>query len=166
MAVRRVGYGIMGEIIRRDELAAKVLELKAAGKTIVTTNGCFDILHVGHVDILNQAKALGDFLIVGLNSDQSVRRIKGDARPIMPQDDRAKILANLIAVDFVTIFDEETPVEFLKIAKPDIHVKGQDYTANGLAETPIVESFGGVVKLLPLLKGNSTSGLIQKIQSL
>src|SRR5271167_2321674 len=117
----------MGEIIRRDELAAKVLELKAAGKTIVTTNGCFDILHVGHVDILNQAKALGDVLIVGLNSDQSVRRIKGDARPIMPQDDRAKILANLVAVDLVTIFDEETPIEFLKVAKPDIHVKGQDY---------------------------------------
>ncbi len=156
----------MGEIISRDTLATKVMELKAARKKIVTTNGCFDILHVGHVDILNQAKALGDVLIVGLNSDQSVRRIKGESRPIMPQEDRALILANLVPVDFVTIFDEETPVEFLHVAKPDIHVKGQDYAANGLAETPVIESLGGIVKLLPLVKGNSTTGLLAKIQAL
>jgi rfaE bifunctional protein nucleotidyltransferase chain/domain len=156
----------MGQVITRDELANKISTLKSAHKKIVTTNGCFDILHVGHVRILNEAKALGDVLIVGINSDQSVRKLKGESRPVVPQNDRAEILANLAAVDFVTIFDEDTPVEFLQVAMPDIHVKGQDYNGKALAEKPVVEGLGGTVKLLPLVPSKSTSGLIDKIRSL
>jgi rfaE bifunctional protein nucleotidyltransferase chain/domain len=156
----------MGQIITRNELAKTASALKAAHKKIVTTNGCFDILHVGHVHILNGAKALGDVLIVGINSDESVRKLKGDSRPITPEKERAEIIANLVAVDFVTIFDEDTPVEFLKVAMPDIHVKGQDYEVKALQETPVVEALGGSVKLLPLIPSKSTSALIKKIRSL
>jgi rfaE bifunctional protein nucleotidyltransferase chain/domain len=156
----------MGQIVTRNELAKRISAFKSANQKIVTTNGCFDILHVGHVRILNEAKALGDILIVGINSDESVRRLKGDARPIVSQDDRAEILANLQAVDLVTIFDEDTPVEFLQVAKPDIHVKGQDYNSKELAEKPVVEAMGGSVKLLPLVASKSTTALIGKIRSL
>jgi rfaE bifunctional protein nucleotidyltransferase chain/domain len=156
----------MGQVVTRDDLAKKISTLKSAHKKIVTTNGCFDILHVGHIRILNEAKALGDVLIVGINSDKSVRKLKGEARPVVSQNDRAEILANLAAVDFVTIFDEDTPVEFLRVAKPDIHVKGQDYEAKALAEAPVVESMGGTVKLLPLVPSKSTTGLIDKIRTL
>jgi D-beta-D-heptose 7-phosphate kinase/D-beta-D-heptose 1-phosphate adenosyltransferase len=156
----------MGKVIDSQELAALADNLTLEHKKIVTTNGCFDILHVGHIQILNQAKALGDVLIVGLNSDESVRKIKGSARPINNQADRAQLLANLIAVDYVFIFNEDTPVEFVKIAKPTIHAKGQDYTDKALAEAPIVESLGGRVELLPLVQSKSTTGLIEKIKSL
>jgi len=156
----------MGQVVTREELASLVAKFKSNEKIIVTTNGCFDILHVGHVRILNEAKALGDVLIVGMNSDDSVRRLKGDARPIVCETDRAEILANLASVDLVTIFDEDTPVEFLRVANPAIHVKGQDYSATALAEAPVVEAMGGSVKLLPLVPSKSTTSLVSKIRSL
>ena len=156
----------MGNVINRDELSKLVSNLKAAGKKIVTTNGCFDILHVGHVQILNGARALGDVLIVGLNSDASVQRFKGADRPVVSEADRAEVLSNLRSVDYVTIFDEDNPVEFLKVVKPDIHVKGKDYANKKLAEQEVVESLGGKVELLDLVPGKSTTSLIGKIKTL
>lgn len=153
----------MGQILDRQELAKKIAAHKAEKKKIVTTNGCFDILHIGHVRILNAAKALGDILVVGVNSDASVRRLKGAKRPLVPEDERAEIIANLQAVDYVTIFPEDTPVEFLTAIKPDIHVKGKDYKVGSLAETPVVESFGGRVELLELVPNKSTTKLIGAI---
>ncbi|MGD9683054.1 MAG: D-glycero-beta-D-manno-heptose 1-phosphate adenylyltransferase [Candidatus Obscuribacterales bacterium] len=154
----------MENILARNELAGLAEDLRKSGKKIVTTNGCFDIIHVGHTRILKQARSLGDVLVVGINSDDSVRRLnKGPTRPINSQDDRAEVLASLACVDFVTIFDEETPVEFLKEIKPDIHVKGSDYRPEDLAETPVVESFGGRVHILALVPGKSTSSVVDRI---
>src|ERR1043166_4038641 len=117
----------MGNVISRADLSALSDKLKAEGKRIVTTNGCFDLLHVGHVRILKAARELGDVLIVGINSDASVRELKGESRPITPENERAEILSSLWFVDFVTVFSEDTPVEFLRQVKPWIHVKGSDY---------------------------------------
>lgn len=155
----------MGQVVRREDLFALGEKLRAEGKTIVSTNGCFDILHVGHCRILQQSKALGDVLVVGLNADASVRRLKGPERPINQEDDRAELLAALEAVDYVTIFGEDTPVEFLKELRPHIHVKGADYKPSDLAETPVVESFGGRVEILKLVPGRSTTNLVSKIRS-
>jgi rfaE bifunctional protein nucleotidyltransferase chain/domain len=156
----------MGTIVNRQELAEELAKLRKQGKKIVTTNGCFDILHVGHMQILNQAKALGDVLVVGVNSDASVERLKGKERPVITADDRAELLANLNSVDYVTIFEEDTPTEFLEVAKPDIHVKGADYEITALEEAPLVESYGGKVVLLKLRPGRSTTNLIKKIRAL
>jgi glycerol-3-phosphate cytidylyltransferase len=153
-----------GRVVEAKELIEAADQARKNGKRVVTTNGCFDILHIGHVRILNQARAEGDVLFLGLNSDASVKRLKGADRPINNQSDRGELLANLRSVDYVYIFSEDTPVEFLKMVKPDIHIKGADYTSDKLAETPVVESFGGVVKLLPLVPQKSTTGLVQKIK--
>lgn len=154
----------MNKIVGRENLSKLSHELKEHGKKVVSTNGCFDILHVGHVRILQQARALGDVLVVGINSDASVRRLgKGDDRPINSESDRAEVLAALACVDYVTVFGEDTPVEFLSYLKPDIHVKGSDYKPEDLEETPIVESFGGQVKILALVPGKSTTAIVQKI---
>ncbi|MCC6979060.1 MAG: D-glycero-beta-D-manno-heptose 1-phosphate adenylyltransferase [Candidatus Melainabacteria bacterium] len=155
----------MGTVLTKEALAARLNELRDEGKTIVSTNGCFDILHVGHVRILKQSKALGNILVVGINSDASVKRLKGEDRPINNQDDRAELLSSLECVDFVSIFDEGTPVEFLKSVKPNIHVKGADYKPENLEETPVVESFGGEVRILPLVPQKSTTSLVEKIRS-
>ncbi len=155
----------MGTVLTRDSLAAHIDQLRGQGKRIVSTNGCFDILHVGHVRILKQSKELGDILVVGINSDASVKKLKGEDRPINSQDDRAELLSSLECVDIVSIFDEGTPVEFLKVVKPDIHVKGADYKPQDLEETPVVESFGGKVKILPLVPQKSTTSLVEKIRS-
>lgn len=155
----------MGTVLTKDALAAHLDEQRGQGKTVVSTNGCFDILHVGHVRILKQSKALGDILVVGINSDASVKRLKGEDRPINDQDDRAELLSSLACVDFVCIFDEGTPVEFLKSVKPNIHVKGADYKPEDLEETPIVKSFGGRVEILPLVPQKSTTSLVEKIRS-
>jgi len=154
----------MGKVASAIEIAKAADEARQLGKKVITTNGCFDILHIGHVRILNQARAEGDLLFLGLNSDDSVRRLKGPERPINNEDDRAELLANLVSVDYVYIFSEDTPIEFLKLVKPNIHVKGADYTTGQLAETPVVESFGGQVKLLPLVPQKSTTSLVQKIK--
>jgi rfaE bifunctional protein nucleotidyltransferase chain/domain len=137
--------------------------LRGQKKRVVTTNGCFDLLHVGHVRSLKSARELGDVLVVGLNSDDSVRRLKGSSRPLNCQDDRAEILASLACVDYVHIFDEDTPVEFIKAVKPNVHAKGGDYSPSQLAETPVVESFGGRVHIIELVPGRSTTGLVQKM---
>lgn len=156
----------MGIILERAQLSDVIAKLRQANKKIVTTNGCFDIVHVGHISVLKSAKALGDILIVGINSDASVKKLKGNERPLVSENDRAEVIASLVPVDFVTIFDEDTPVEWLKIVKPDVHVKGGDHDLKNLAEVPVVTSFGGEVKLVPIVSGKSTSGLIDKIKTL
>lgn len=150
-------------IIEREKLEALSKRLKDAGKRIVSTNGCFDILHVGHVRILEQAREFGDVLVVGINSDTSVRVLKGEKRPINAELDRAEVLAALKSVDYVTIFGEQTPVEFLKLLQPHIHVKGADYKPEQLEETPIVEQFGGRVEILPLVPNKSTTSVVDRI---
>ena len=154
----------MGQVVLREDVFALGEKLRQDGKTVVSTNGCFDILHVGHCRILQQSKALGDVLVVGLNSDESVRKLKGPERPINSQDDRAELLAALECVDYVTVFGEDTPVEFLQLLRPNIHVKGADYKPTDLAETPVLESFGGRVEILKLVEGKSTTNLVGRIR--
>ncbi len=156
---------VTSRILARQELARVAEELRAAGKRIIVTNGCFDILHVGHVRVLDAARQLGDVLIVGLNSDESVRKLKGPTRPVNNEIDRAEILANLRSVDFVTVFTEDTADELLKAIKPDIYAKGADYNVSNLPETKTVESFGGQIRLLELVPGKSTTNIVGKIQS-
>ncbi|MCW5938378.1 MAG: D-glycero-beta-D-manno-heptose 1-phosphate adenylyltransferase [Fimbriimonadaceae bacterium] len=135
------------------------------GRRLVFTNGVFDLLHAGHVDTIEAAKALGDMLVVGLNSDSSANRLgKGPGRPLAPLDDRARVVAALRAVDFVVSFEEDTPVELLRQLKPEIHVKGGDYDPESLPETPVVRAFGGAVVVVPFLYGRSTTALIEKIR--
>lgn len=153
----------MGLVITREELKQVVRAQKEQNKTIVTTNGCFDILHVGHVRYLKEARRLGDLLIVGVNTDASVKRLKGSSRPLNNEDDRAEVLASLECVDYVLLFPEDTPVEFIKVVQPNFHAKGGDYDVSKLAETPVVESFGGQMKIIDLVPGRSTTGLIAKI---
>jgi len=156
----------VAKIVSRNELQQTIEAARAKGKVIVTTNGCFDILHVGHVRFLQAAKRLGDLLLVGVNTDASVKRLgKGDDRPINNEQDRAEIISALACVDFVTIFDEDTPVEFLKLVQPDFHAKGGDYKPADLAETPIVESFGGAIKIIDLVPDKSTTQLVLKIRA-
>ncbi|EMY79110.1 bifunctional protein RfaE, domain II [Leptospira weilii serovar Ranarum str. ICFT] len=133
---------------------------------IVFTNGCFDLVHKGHITYLSQARELGDFLWVGLNSDSSVKRLKGEQRPVVSEEDRAILLSNLRFVDAVTIFSQDTPLDLIRLVKPAIHVKGGDYKAEDLPETPVIREFGGEVKILPFVPGKSTSLLIEKILKL
>ncbi len=134
------------------------------GRRLVFTNGVFDLLHAGHVAYLEQARALGDLLIVGLNTDASVRRLgKGDGRPINPLEDRAAVIAALRAVDAVVAFEERTPERIIETLKPEIHVKGGDYDPETMPETALVHSYGGDVVVLPLLTGRSTSAILKKL---
>lgn len=151
-------------ILSRETAARVIEELKLQGKKVVFTNGCFDILHVGHLRYLNDAKKQGDVLIVGVNSDESVRRLKGPTRPINNEIDRAEMLSGLKAVDFTLIFDELTPIETLEKIKPSIHVKGGDYTKEQLPETTTVEKNGGEVIILSYVEGKSTTNIVNKIQ--
>ncbi|CUU06948.1 rfaE bifunctional protein, domain II [Candidatus Thermokryptus mobilis] len=153
----------MGKIVEVDEIAKISMELKNKGKKIVFTNGCFDILHRGHVEYLSKAKQLGDVLIVGLNSDSSVKMIKGDKRPIVPQEDRAFILSNLSFVDYVVIFDEPTPYELISKIVPDVLVKGSDWSEENVVGRDIVEANGGKVVLIELVPGRSTTNVIKTI---
>ncbi len=130
---------------------------------MVFTNGCFDIIHRGHIECLRRAKSFGDVLIVGLNSDSSVRKIKGEKRPILPQNDRAEIIASLEMVDYVLIFREETPSNVIAALVPDVLVKGGDYVKGNIVGSKIVESGGGRVKTVRQVKGRSTNNIIQKI---
>lgn len=151
-------YGSNTKIINKDELARILPSLK--GKKIVFSNGCFDILHAGHVSYLNKAKKLGDVLILGLNSDESVKKLKGDSRPINNELDRASVLAGLESVDFVVIFNEETPLELVKLVKPEILVKGADYEGKEV----VGSEFANEVKLIDFVNGKSTSNIINKIK--
>jgi glycerol-3-phosphate cytidylyltransferase len=146
-----------------DALTEFVKGVKSQNKKIVSTNGCFDILHRGHIYYLNETAKLGNVFIVGINSDKSVKALKGDNRPLQSEDDRAYILSSLKAVDAVYIFNEPTPCEFLEIVKPDIHTKGGDYEIEKLPETKIVEKHGGKIKILKFIDGYSSSKIIEKL---
>jgi len=137
--------------------------LRSQGKKIIFTNGCFDILHSGHIQYLEQAKALGDILFLGLNSDDSVRRIKGSPRPIVSEEERAFVVAGLQSVDFVVIFEQDTPYELIRLLKPDILVKGGDWKPEDIVGSDIVQGYGGRVLSLPYLEGISTTELFFKI---
>ena len=156
----------MGVVLSRSDLIREVGELKRAGKQVVFTNGCFDLLHPGHVQLLEQAKSLGDALILAINSDASVRGNKGGGRPVIPENERAEVLAALAAVDYVTIFDEPTPKEIVAAVVPDILVKGSDWGPNEIVGREEVEAAGGHVVLVPLEPGYSTTGLIERIRRL
>lgn len=147
-----------------DNYIRKVESLKREGKVIVFTNGCFDIIHAGHVDYLQKARSLGDFLIVGLNSDSSVKKIKGCSRPINPQDQRKKVLEALKPVDMVIIFDEETPERLIKEIKPDILVKGGDWKVENIVGADFVMSYGGKVYTVDFIYDTSTTKIVQKVK--
>ncbi len=140
--------------------------LREKRKKVVFTNGCFDLLHLGHIHYLKKAKEKGDILIVGLNSDSSVRKLKGEGRPIVPEKERAEILSALEFVDYVTIFSEDTPANLIREVKPDVLVKGGDYSLNEIVGKNYVSSYGGKVVTINLVKGKSTTNLIKKIQCL
>ncbi len=150
-------------IIDRENAAQFCEDLRRQGKKIVFTNGCFDIIHAGHVRYLTTAKNFGDVLIIGLNTDDSVRRLKGASRPINSQADRAEVLLGLKAVDHVIYFGEQTAENLIAEVKPDIYVKGGDYTLETLPEAAIVQSYGGRVELVNLVAGRSTTNIIEKI---
>jgi len=145
------------------ELSAVTGEHRAAGRTIVLTNGCFDILHAGHVHSLETAATLGDVLVVALNSDASVRRLKGRDRPLNSLADRLAVLSALRCDDHVVAFDEDWPEPLIRAARPHVYVKGSDYNPDTLRETPLVESLGGSVRIVPLLPGRSSSSLIARL---
>lgn len=152
------------KIISFNKIEMICKKIRQEGKTIVTTNGCFDILHLGHVEYLQKASELSDILIVGINSQDSVRRIKGSGRPIMSEQGRVSVVAALGFVDYCVIFDEDTPIELLKTIKPDIHIKGGDYLPDGLIEKKVIEDNGGVIMILPLVAGYSTTSVIEKLK--
>ena len=146
-----------------DELSLEIAPETRKGTKVVFTNGCFDLLHVGHVRYLRQAKRMGDLLVVGINTDESVRRLKGPCRPVQPEQDRAEILASLECVDFVVSFDEDTPLSLIERLMPDVLAKGADWPLDEIVGREVVEASGGRVARIPYLKGMSTSGLIERI---
>jgi len=146
-----------------EDARARILQWRSTGAVIVFTNGCFDLLHPGHIHLLKQARSLGDRLIIGLNSDESVRRLKGPARPILSEHDRAAVLGALEAVDLIVVFGEDTPLELISALRPDILVKGSDYTLDTVVGRDLVESYGGRVRLVPLLDGHSTTRLVRMV---
>jgi D-glycero-beta-D-manno-heptose 1-phosphate adenylyltransferase len=152
------------KILTRDELLSERARLRAAGKSLVFTNGVFDILHIGHVRYLAQARALGDALVVAVNSDASVRELKGPERPLTPENDRAEILAALESVDYVTIFSELSPRSLISALLPDVLVKGGDYALDEIHGREEVEAAGGRVVSLPLVEGASTSKIVERMK--
>lgn len=156
---------IKNKILSHNQLIGKLEELRMKNKKIVFTNGCFDLLHQGHIDYLAKAKELGDILILGLNTDASIQRLKGLSRPIQDQISRATILASLVQVDFVVLFDEDTPYELIKFVQPDVLVKGADYKAENIVGYDIVKAKGGEVVTIEFLEGFSTSNIVNKIKA-
>ena len=150
-------------ILDRQQLIQEVVRLRLKSKTIAFTNGVFDILHEGHITVLSKAASFADILIVGINSDASVKKIKGEDRPVNNENSRALILASLIMVDDIVIFEEETPVEIIKLIQPDVLVKGGDYTLDTIVGAKEVIAHGGTVEIVPLLEGFSTTNIIEKI---
>lgn len=153
----------MGKIFNIDELIKFRQKVQREGKKVVFTNGCFDIIHRGHIELLKKAKEFGDILIIGLNSDFSVKKIKGGERPILNEDDRAYILGALECVDAVCLFDEETPSRIIEQLKPDVLVKGGDYKIGEIVGRETVQDCGGEVITIPFVEGKSTRGIIEKI---
>ena len=154
-----------GRVLSRAEAAAYAQSLHADGKSVVFTNGVFDLIHPGHVRYLQQARALGDTLIVGLNADESVRRNKGEGRPITPERERAELLAALTCVDAVTVFAEDTPAEVIRAIQPDVLVKGADWAADQIVGRDTVEARGGRVVRVAVEEGYSTSALLNRIRA-
>jgi D-beta-D-heptose 7-phosphate kinase/D-beta-D-heptose 1-phosphate adenosyltransferase len=146
-----------------NEMVEERARLRKQGKKLVFTNGCFDILHVGHVRYLNQARTLGDALVVAINSDRSVRENKGDSRPIVPESERAEVLAAFSCVDYVFIFDDPTPKRIIDAIVPDVLVKGADWSISEIVGRDTVERAGGAVLNVPLVEGSSTTNIIQRI---
>jgi D-beta-D-heptose 7-phosphate kinase/D-beta-D-heptose 1-phosphate adenosyltransferase len=153
-------------LIKFDDIAAICKQLRNEGKKIVFTNGCFDIIHAGHTVYLKEAKRLGDVLVIGLNSDDSVRRLKGEERPLNTEIDRAEVLLSLKPVDYVVVFTDDTPFELIKRVQPDVLVKGGDYKKENIVGADIVEAGGGEVAVIPFVEGKSTSSLVEKIKKL
>jgi D-beta-D-heptose 7-phosphate kinase/D-beta-D-heptose 1-phosphate adenosyltransferase len=150
------------KVVTRQELASRVTLWKANGERVIFTNGCFDLLHIGHITLLEQARRYGDRLIVAVNSDSSVRALKGPTRPIVGERERVGVLAALAAIDAVVVFDEPTPLELILAVKPDVIVKGGDYNSDAVVGAKEVESWGGQVRIVPLVEGHSTTRLLQK----
>lgn len=151
------------KIQRIDEAAAVARAVRDAGGTVVMTNGCFDILHPGHVEMLGRAREAGDLLVVAVNSDASTRRLKGAGRPVFEQDERAEVLAALESVDVVCVFDEDTPLQTILAIRPDVLVKGADWKEKGIVGRAEVEGWGGRVVALELVQGQSTSGILERV---
>jgi rfaE bifunctional protein nucleotidyltransferase chain/domain len=159
------GNTTSGAVLSLDELISQIRSLKRNGRRIVFTNGCFDLLHPGHIRLLEDARALGDALVVGVNSDASVRGLKGPGRPIIPEGERAEILAALAAVDYVVVFDEPTPLALIAALLPDLLVKGNDWGPDEIVGRAEVEQAGGRVISLPLEPGYSTSAILARIRA-
>ncbi len=154
---------LSAKLKRADELVPILRAAQARGRRVVFTNGCFDLLHRGHTRYLVEARALGDLLVVGLNSDASVRELKGPGRPIVPAEERAEVLVALAAVDYVIVFDESTPARLIEMLQPDVLVKGGDWAPDQIVGRETVERRGGQVRALPYVDGASTSGIIERI---
>jgi D-glycero-beta-D-manno-heptose 1-phosphate adenylyltransferase len=154
----------MGHILTDSELAAAVAADRAAGRTIAFANGCFDVLHVGHVRYLEGAAREGDRLVVAINDDEAVRRLKGAGRPVLPAADRAELVAALRAVDYVVVFPDDTVARLLEMLKPDVHCKGTDYTVDSVPERETVRAYGGRVAIVGDAKDHSTTDLLGKVQ--
>jgi len=150
-------------IFTTEEIKQEVIRMRLKSKTIAFTNGVFDILHEGHIAVLSEAASFADVLIVGVNSDASVKKLKGESRPVNNENSRALIIASLIMVDAVVIFNEETPLELIKIIKPDVLIKGGDYTIETMVGSKEVLNNGGRIEIIPIKEGFSTTGIIQKI---
>ena len=157
---------IQQKIFNREDLVRMCNAWKASGKKIVFTNGCFDILHHGHLDLLAKAADNGNILILGLNTDDSVKRLKGPGRPVTNEQDRAFQVASLLCVDAVCLFDEDTPEELIKLLKPDVLVKGGDYTVDKIVGADFVQNAGGRVEIIPFVTGYSTTSIIDRIKGL
>jgi len=155
----------MGQFLNQSQLKNKI-DSARNGKKVVFTNGCFDILHVGHVKYLQEAKSQGDILVVGINADASVRKLKGSERPIQNEVDRGEVLSALGCVDYVAIFEEDTPENLIKLIKPDVLVKGGDWKVDQIVGSDFVMSYGGKVKSLQFVQGKSTTNIVSKILKL
>ena len=158
-------YSLSSKMPSRELLSSTISRLREKGEKIVFTNGCFDIFHIGHLKLLKEAKKLGDVLVVGINNDESVRRLKGEGRPLISENDRAHIIAALDCVDYIVLFKEDNPAELIEILKPDILVKGSDYTPDKVIGREFVESYGGRVCIIPIVEGISTTYLVNKIKN-
>jgi rfaE bifunctional protein nucleotidyltransferase chain/domain len=153
----------MGKAVSLKKALEETKKLRRRGKKVVFTNGCFDIIHAGHVRYLKKARSLGDVLVVGLNSDSSIRAIKGLLRPIVPEKERAEVLSALSCVDYIIIFNEATPIRLITALKPDVLAKGADWASSAIVGADVVKAAGGRVARIPLVKGKSTTNVIKKI---
>ena len=153
-----------GKVKSLDELKRIATQARQSGKSVVFTNGCFDLLHRGHLHVLREAKALGDILVVAINSDRSVKAIKGPSRPVFPEADRAELVAAMEMVDYVALFDEPDPHKIIAAIRPNVLVKGGDWGAGEIVGSDIVEQDGGTVAVIPYLKGFSTTAIIERIR--